>query len=91
MVVSDHPMFVGYFDDGTDLLIVPERAPEALAAKLRDLFGDQDLYRSLSKNSRAAFDKIAHPVHWGEFIERWLRQAPEDLRWLDKQTLPAWR
>lgn len=91
VVVSDHPMFVGYFDDGTDLLIVPERAPEALAAKLRELFDDQDLYRSLSENSQAAFDKIAHPVHWGEFIERWLRQAPEDLLWLDRQTLPAWR
>ena len=30
LVVSDHPMFVAYLRDCEDVLVAPERAPEAL-------------------------------------------------------------
>ncbi|MEL6467654.1 MAG: glycosyltransferase family 4 protein [Pseudomonadota bacterium] len=91
LVVSDHPMFTAYFEDRTDLVIAPERNPDALAAKLRELFSDAELYRSLSDNSSAAFNRIAHPVHWGDFVERWLHDTSEDRDWLDARTLPRWR
>ena len=91
LVVSDHPMFTAYFRDGVDMLIAPERAPEALAARLRELFDDPERYERLSQNSPAAFARIAHPVHWGEFVERWLRDAPEDRAWLAEHALPRWR
>lgn len=91
LVVSDHPMFTAYFEDRTDLVIAPERNPDALAAKLRELFSDAELYRSLSDNSPAAFNRIAHPVHWGDFVERWLHDTSEDRDWLDARTLPHWR
>jgi hypothetical protein len=35
LVVSDHPMFVAYLRDGEDVLVAPEHAPAALAARLR--------------------------------------------------------
>jgi glycosyltransferase involved in cell wall biosynthesis len=91
VVVSDHPMFVSNFRDGRDVLIVPERNPDALAFKLRSLFSDASLYQSLSRNSLTAFNRITHPVHWGEFVERWLRDMEEDRDWLHSQTLPRWR
>jgi len=91
LVVSDHPMFVAYLRDGEDVLVAPERAPEALAARLCELFDDDELYARLSRNSDTAFARITHPVLWGEFIERWLRDTPEDRAWLDAQALPRWR
>jgi glycosyltransferase involved in cell wall biosynthesis len=91
LVVSDHPMFVAYLRDGDDVLVAPEHAPQALAARLRALFDDEALYARLSRNSDAAFARIAHPVLWGEFVERWLRDTPEDRAWLDAQALLNWR
>ena len=91
LVVSDHPMFLAYLRDGEDVLVVPERAPEALADRLRALFDDDGLYARLSSTSDTAFSRITHPVLWGEFVERWLRDKPEDRAWLDAQALPHWR
>jgi glycosyltransferase involved in cell wall biosynthesis len=91
LVVSDHPMFVAYLRDGDDVLVAPEHAPQALAARLRALFDDEALYARLSRNSDAAFARITHPVLWGEFVERWLRDTPEDRAWLDAQALLNWR
>lgn len=91
LVISDHPMFVAYLRGGIDVMMVPENAPEALAAKLSALFRDAALYETLSRNSAAAFERIAHPVHWGEVVERWLRDASEDHDWLKARTLPVWR
>jgi glycosyltransferase involved in cell wall biosynthesis len=91
LVVSDHPMFMAYFRDSEDLLIARERAPTELADQLRRLFDNPTLYETLSRNSSAVFDRIVHPVHWGEFVERWVRFNPEDHAWLDMQALPRWR
>jgi glycosyltransferase involved in cell wall biosynthesis len=91
LVVSDHPMFVAYLRDGEDVLVAPEHAPAALAARLRALFDDGELYARLSRDSGTAFDRITHPVLWGEFVERWLRDTPDDRAWLDAQALPHWR
>ncbi|MEM6742410.1 MAG: glycosyltransferase family 4 protein [Pseudomonadota bacterium] len=91
LVVSDHPMFVAYLRDGEDVLVAPERRPDALAGRLRRLLGDPALYERLSQNSEAAFARIVHPVLWGEFVERWLRDSAEDRAWLAALTLPRWR
>ena len=84
-------MFLAYLRDGEDVLVVPERAPEALADRLRALFDDDGLYARLSSTSDTAFSRITHPVLWGEFVERWLQDKPEDRAWLDAQALPRWR
>jgi len=91
LVVSDHPMFTTYFRDGTDVIFAPERDPEMLATRLSGLFEDTDLYERLSRNSEAAFERIVHPVLWGEFVERWMRNTSEDKAWLEAQALSRWR
>lgn len=91
IVISDHPMFVAYFRDREDVLFAPEHAPDQLAARLRVLFDDPALYERLSRNGDSAFVRIAHPVLWGDFVECWLRNGPEECAWLDAQTLPKWR
>jgi glycosyltransferase involved in cell wall biosynthesis len=91
LVVSDHPMFTAYLRDSEDALIVPERSPEKLASCLTSLFADAALYERLSGNSATVFERICHPVLWGEFVERWLRDAPEDRAWLDSNALKHWR
>jgi glycosyltransferase involved in cell wall biosynthesis len=91
LIISDHPMFKAYFRDGADALVVPERNPRALASKLCKLFEDPILYQKLSQNSLANFNRILHPVHWGEFIERWLHDTQDDRDWLTSNTLPNWK
>lgn len=91
LVVSDHPMFTTYFQDGRDVIFAPERDPEMLATRLGRLFEDTDLYERLSQNSMAAFERIVHPVLWGEFVERWMRDTSEDRAWLEAQALSRWR
>lgn len=91
LILSNHPMFTAYINDGEEALIAPEREPEALAARIRDLFGNADLYTRLSRGSGATFERITHPVLWGEFVERWLQNTYDDRAWLEAQTLPRWR
>lgn len=91
VILSDHPMFLAYFKNCYDALIVPEKDPVALATRLRELFEDPDLYYTLSENSAAAFSRIEHPVLWGDLVERWVRGADFDIRWLNNQVLNHWR
>lgn len=91
MVVSDHPMFVNYLEDGRDVRIVRDQSPDALAAALRALFSDDQAYAQLSQNSAAAFERIQHPVMWADFVERWLRNEPEDQAWMAGNALPNWQ
>ena len=90
MVLSDHPMFTAYLQDGEDVLFAPDQDPNALAGRLRNLFDDPDLYARISQNSAAAFERIKHPVLWGEFVERWLHNTPQDRAWLQQNALPHW-
>lgn len=91
LVITDHPMFAHYFEDGVDVRMVPERNPERLAAGIKDVLDRTDLYNALSANAEAAFARIEHPVLWADVVERWLRDEPEDRAWLSGNTLPSWR
>lgn len=91
MVVSDHPMFASYLQDGRDVRMIPEQSPSALAEAIKALFEDTELYQRLSENSAAAFARLQHPVMWAEFVERWLANTPDDRAWITANALPHWQ
>ena len=88
LVVSDHPMFVSRLDDdGKSALFFPEKNPDALASRLRELAEDASLYNRLSSQSEEAWQRLRIPLLWGDLIERWLSGRDEDLNWLSQFTL----
>lgn len=90
VVMSDHPMFTQYFETGVDAVMVPSAQPELLAHEILALLDNPALYRALSEHSAETYRRIRHPLTWGELMERWLRNAPEDKAWMAENALPRW-
>jgi glycosyltransferase involved in cell wall biosynthesis len=82
IIASDHPMFRGSLVHEESALIFPAGQSEALAAAIRRLNGDGELYARLSRNSIAAWEALQLPVTWGDLIEKWLSDEPSDREWL---------
>jgi len=80
-------MFVSRLDDGKSALFFPEKNPDALASRLRELAEDASLYNRLSSQSEEAWQRLRIPLLWGDLIERWLSGRDEDLNWLSQFTL----
>ena len=89
LVLSDHPMFAGKVEHGVSALVFRARSPEDLAGRIQELARDPALYRRLSEQSAQAWDRLRAPVLWGELIDRWLRDADDDRRWLAARSLAA--
>jgi glycosyltransferase involved in cell wall biosynthesis len=91
LVASDHPMFRGQVADGETALVFRASNATTLAACVRRLAADAVLYAKLSMGSLAAWERLQIPVRWGEMLERWLRDADEDRRWLARHSLASGR
>lgn len=89
LVLSDHPMFAGKVEHGVSALVFRAESPDDLARQIEDLVRDHALYRRLSEQSAQAWDRLRAPVLWGELIDRWLRDADDDRRWLRARSLTA--
>jgi glycosyltransferase involved in cell wall biosynthesis len=82
IIASDHPMFRGALVHEESALIFPAGQSDALAAAIKRLNGDGQLYARLSRNSTAAWEALQLPVTWGDLIEKWLSNDPADQEWL---------
>ena len=89
VIISDHPMFLGYLKDGDGVIIVPERSPQAIATALVELKSNPKKYRSLSEATMIGFSKIVYPVLWHELIDHWLTGGCEGHGWLKNHSLEA--
>lgn len=87
VIASDHPMFAGHLEDGESALIFTAGKPRALADAILRLMTDPALYARLSQGSATAWHRMQNPVKWGDMIERWMRDTPEDRDWLASHTL----
>jgi glycosyltransferase involved in cell wall biosynthesis len=82
IIASDHPMFLGALIDEESALIFPETNVVSLASAIARLSTDHSLYRRLSANSEQAWQALQLHVTWGDLVERWLADTPEDRHWL---------
>jgi glycosyltransferase involved in cell wall biosynthesis len=89
VIASDHPMFLGHLEDGESALLFRAGRPRALADAIARLMTDSPLYARLSEGSAAAWRRMQNPVKWGEMVDRWVRDEPQDRRWLSAHSIGA--
>lgn len=89
IVASDHPMFLGKLRHQINAMIFPARQATALAHAIKTLQTDASLYQALSQASAEAWQQLQIPVKWGELIERWLFDSPENRQWLHNRRLKS--
>jgi glycosyltransferase involved in cell wall biosynthesis len=75
IIASDHPMFKGALVDEQSALIFRAGDVAGLAAAIRRLREQPDLYAMLSANSEEAWQALQLPVSWGELLEKWLADS----------------
>ena len=91
LVVSDHPMFRLKVRDRFSALMFPAKDARALAARIRELRTDRELYATLSRNGEAAANQHLCPLKCHELISRWLSGTEEDRRVLGSYSLASGR
>lgn len=89
IVASDHPMFKGKLQHEMNAMIFSEGNVEALAACVARLCSQPELYQQLSAASAEAWEKLQIQVKWGDLLERWLVDSPENHRWLLERCLTS--
>lgn len=89
VVASDHPMFKGHLVHRRSAVIFRAGSPLALADAIDELFGDAALYARVSAGAHVAWEHMQVSLKWGEMIDRWVRDTPDDRHWLTEQTLAA--
>lgn len=87
LITSDHPMFLGKFEPGRDVLMFPEKDVAALAHCIQTLLTNAELYRTLSLSSAAAWSRLQLPVKWHQLIGHWITDTPDSRRWLFQHSL----
>ncbi len=87
VIASDHPMFEGHLDHGRSALVYRAGDPLDLADAIDTLFGNAALYARISAGAHTAWERMQVPLKWGEMIDRWVRDTPQDRQWLAAQTL----
>lgn len=81
IIASDHPMFRGNLIHRQNAMIFPERNPQQLAACIRELFTNPELYAQISLATASAWENLQIPLKWGDLIQNWLYGVREDQTW----------
>ncbi len=81
IIASDHPMFRGNLIHRQNAMIFPERNPQQLAACIRELFTNPQLYAQISLATASAWENLQIPLKWGDLIQNWLFGVREDQTW----------
>ncbi|MEQ8757974.1 MAG: glycosyltransferase family 4 protein [Coleofasciculus sp. G1-WW12-02] len=91
IVASDHPMFNQVLQHQSNALIFPSGNSLALAACIETLVANPELYQTLSTAASATWERLQIPVKWGDLIQRWLNNSPDDRQWLFDHRLASGR
>jgi glycosyltransferase involved in cell wall biosynthesis len=89
IIASDHPMFCNRLVHRQSALLFPASDARALAHRIEQLRSDCSLYKTLSKNSETAWERIQIPVRFGDLLSRWIRGSEEDRHWLQEHSLQS--
>lgn len=89
IIASDHPMFRGALAPDRSAVTFAGGVADALASAIRRLSEDPRLYATLSSNSADAWEALQLPVSWGDLLQRWLSDTPDDREWLRAHRLDS--
>ncbi len=87
LVISDHPMFISKFRQREDAMVFKASNSRSLAEMVAELVNDPTCYTRLSENAQQTWERLRCTVEWGELLERWVRNNPDDRSWLESQTI----
>lgn len=77
IVCSDHPMFRPILKDGDNAAVFPAGDAAALAAKIRQVLKDPQLYAALSKSADRSWAALQGPADWRTMLFDWVTQGDE--------------
>jgi len=77
VVMSDHPMFRGYFTGAHGTAMVREKCPADLARAVTEIVGSTEEYQKHSDATKQAFEDINCPNKWADIIDAWLKDDPD--------------
>ena len=87
LIASNHPVFEGVLENGVSAAIFPSGNAEALAACVKHVLTDAELYSQLSTGSYEAWEKLQIPVKWADLVNCWLFDSSENQDWLFQHRL----
>lgn len=90
VIASDHPMFLRRLIPGRNAMIFEASKPASLAAAVRRLMDDPELYTSLSKAAGEATEDYLCPLKWHDLIDTWLNGGTEGDAYLSSFSLGRW-
>jgi glycosyltransferase involved in cell wall biosynthesis len=70
LVISDHPIFVKYFQDGQGVVFYPAGDDQALAEKIMRILDNPVEYQRLSEASAAAWRSFQVPTKFHDLLDR---------------------
>ncbi len=91
IVASDHPMFVHRLRHEQNAMIFPAGQAAACALQIEKILTQPALYEKISHATFATWKSLQVPVKWGDMLEFWLQDSPQDQSWLFKHRLSSGR
>jgi glycosyltransferase involved in cell wall biosynthesis len=87
IAASDHPALTPRLHHRENAMVFPAGDPARLAACVEELLTDGELYARISSAAEQTLLGLRVDLEWGELIEAWLSDAPEDRSRLAAQAL----
>ena len=87
LVTSDHPMFGEVLRHGENAMVFRSGDPDQLAAHLRALLTDGELYARLSARAGPTWRALRLPVKWADVLHAWADRELGGDAWLRGQAL----
>jgi len=87
LVVSDHPIFARILKNRVNAMVFKAGSPASLASRVKEILGDEELYRSLSDNAHSTWTRLQIPVKWGELLKNIALNSSQASDWLTAHRL----
>ncbi|MBE9070395.1 glycosyltransferase family 4 protein [Leptolyngbya cf. ectocarpi LEGE 11479] len=89
IIASDHPMFSGSLNHGTNAMIYPAGNARALSQSIDYLIHHPEAYNNLSSASQTTWQSLQLPVHWISLLDHWIQGTSDDHQWIQQYALTA--
>jgi glycosyltransferase involved in cell wall biosynthesis len=87
LVMSDHPAFAGRLVPDRECIVFPAADPKALAEALKRATTSTALYKSISRRSLEAHDRLYVGMEWTDLIEAFLSDPADATGWVADNSL----
>ncbi|WP_339947506.1 glycosyltransferase family 4 protein [uncultured Albimonas sp.] len=89
LLISDHPAFKGRLQPDRDCLEFRSSDPASLAAAVRRLCAEAELYATLSGHAPSALGSLYVGLPWTDLIERFVQDPTGATGWVGRHSLAS--